>query len=74
MDLRERAFWRRQAERNKLSGQIRAVNAAVMANADSKGYRSVVNDLQRTINDMDTGKTREDRVAENWAALRNKKG
>ena len=74
MDLRERAFWRRQAECNKLSGQIRAVNAAVMANADNKGYRSVVNDLQRSINDLSTGKTREDRVAENWAALRNKKG
>lgn len=69
MDVRDLAFWFREAQKKLVSDQIKAINAARLAmDAEGREYQRVNEELQTQLKKIDKGEDRA--VLENWEELR----
>jgi len=68
LDVRDLAFWSREAQKKLLLDQIKAIQAARFAMAKDAAYQEIMTDLQRKIIEVDLGPINATR--ENWNSLK----
>jgi hypothetical protein len=70
-DVRDLAFWFKEAQKKLLQNQIKAIQAARYAQANNSDYQEIMTGLQSQISKIEFGE--EKVVKENWNELRKMK-
>lgn len=68
LDIRDLAFWFREAQKKLIREQLKAIQAARLAVAGNNDYKMVTTELEKQLRELDLGKKKV--IKENWEELK----